>query len=163
MCFQQTHNQGLHQLFWSVLGPLGAAHLLTMFLFLCISVRNTWGQWRALEGRRVSSKRPSRFRDRDKGVAGAEEKNSPIRGHCFCFALQSNRWFRLKLSVNLKTYLISVKEQRTFIGQNWKKATFHSRWTCQSLPDLKRFQDAISPLDPRHHDEHLSRRNLTIQ
>ena len=45
------------------------AHL-TVSLFLCRSGSNTWGQSRALEGRHVSSKSPSRVRDGDKGVAG---------------------------------------------------------------------------------------------
>ena len=37
---------------------------------LCSSGSNAQGEWRALEGRRVSSRNPSRVRDGDKGVAG---------------------------------------------------------------------------------------------
>ena len=46
-----------------------AAHL-TVSLYLCSSGSNARGESRALEGRRVSSKSPSRVRDGDEGVAG---------------------------------------------------------------------------------------------
>ena len=46
-----------------------AAHL-TVSLYLCSSGSNTRGESRAQEGRRVSSKSPSRVRDGDEGVAG---------------------------------------------------------------------------------------------
>ena len=39
-------------------------------LYLCSSGSDARGESRALEGRRVSSKSPSRVRDRDEGVAG---------------------------------------------------------------------------------------------
>ena len=43
---------------------------LTVSLYLCSSGSNARGESRAQEGRRVSSKSPSRVRDRDEGVAG---------------------------------------------------------------------------------------------
>ena len=46
-----------------------AAHLMVS-LYLCSSGSNARGESRAGEGRRVSSKSPSRVRDGDKGVAG---------------------------------------------------------------------------------------------
>ena len=45
------------------------AHL-TVSLYLCSSGSNAWGESRAREGCRVSSKSPSRVRDGDEGVAG---------------------------------------------------------------------------------------------
>ena len=44
------------------------AHLVVS-LFLCSSGSNAWGKSRALEGRLVSSKSPSRVREGDEGVA----------------------------------------------------------------------------------------------
>ena len=43
---------------------------LTVSLYLCSSGSNARGESRAREGRRVSSKSPSRVRDRDEGVVG---------------------------------------------------------------------------------------------
>ena len=43
---------------------------LTVYLFLSTSGSNARGESRALEGRRVSSKSPSRVQDGDEGVAG---------------------------------------------------------------------------------------------
>ena len=70
--FQQMHNQG----FVSVVheGVLGlsrlARHSLTVSVYLCSSGSNAQGELRAREGRSVSSKSPSRVRDRDEEVAG---------------------------------------------------------------------------------------------
>ena len=70
--------------FDGVLGPPApsAAHL-TVSLFLCSSEATYASRLRALEGRRVNSKSPSRVRDGDEGVAGGTEENSvsPMRGH----------------------------------------------------------------------------------
>ena len=43
-------------------------------------------EWRALEGRRVSSKSPSRVRDGDEGVAGRNkrEQRFPNEGSLIC-------------------------------------------------------------------------------
>ena len=56
-----------------VLGQTSAAHL-TVFLYLCSSGSNAWSKLRAFEGRRVSSKSPSRVRDRDDRVAGRNKR-----------------------------------------------------------------------------------------
>ena len=50
-----------------------AAHLMVS-LFLCSSGSNARGVARALEGRRVSSKSPSRVRDGDEGAAGRNRR-----------------------------------------------------------------------------------------
>ena len=56
---------------------LSPAHLMVS-LFLCSSGSNAQGESRALEGCLVSSKSPSRVRDRDEGVArGTKEKCFP--------------------------------------------------------------------------------------
>ena len=52
------YNQGLHQLF------------LTVSWDLCSPGSKAWGQTRALKGRRISSKSPSRVWDGDEEVAG---------------------------------------------------------------------------------------------
>ena len=49
---------------------LPSASHLTVSLYLCSSGSNGRGESRTREGRRVSSKSPSRVRDRDEGVAG---------------------------------------------------------------------------------------------
>ena len=46
---------------------------------LCSSVNNAQGESRALEGRRVSSKSPSRVRDREEGVAGRNGREKHFR------------------------------------------------------------------------------------
>ena len=58
-----------------------AAHLMVS-LYLCSSGSNAQGESRAREARRVSSKSPSRVRDRDEGVAGTNkpEKWFPNEG-----------------------------------------------------------------------------------
>ena len=66
--FQQTHNPGMRQLFLDgVLGPPRLVHF-------CSSGGNARGESRALEGRCVSSKSPSRVRDGDEGVAGRNKR-----------------------------------------------------------------------------------------
>ena len=58
------------------------AHLC---LILCISRRNAQGKSRALEGCHVSSKNPSRVRDRDEEVAGRyKRKIVPDKGSFIC-------------------------------------------------------------------------------
>ena len=47
---------------------------LMVSMYLCSSGSNARGEPRALEGRHVSSKSPSRVRDRDEGVAGTNER-----------------------------------------------------------------------------------------
>ena len=57
--------------FWHCPGTSASiASHLTMSLFLCSSGSNAQGESRALEGRRVSSRGPSRVWDGDQGVAG---------------------------------------------------------------------------------------------
>ena len=55
-------------------GP--SATQLTVSLYLCSSGSNARGKLSALEGRRVSSKSPSKFRDRHKRVAGRKRQKS---------------------------------------------------------------------------------------
>ena len=59
---------------------------LTVSLYLYSSGINAWGESRALEGQRVSSKSPSRVRNRDEGVAGrnGREKRFPDEGSLIC-------------------------------------------------------------------------------
>ena len=62
-----------------------AAHL-TVSLYRCSSGSNARGELRAWEGRRVSSKSPSRVRDGDEGVAGrnVRELCFPDEGSLIC-------------------------------------------------------------------------------
>ena len=55
-------------------------------LYLCSPRSNARGESRALEGRRVSSKSPSRVRVGDKGVAGRNYKEQcfPDEGSLIC-------------------------------------------------------------------------------
>ena len=77
------HNQGLCQLLLTVswTSATSAAHL-TASLYLCSSGSNARGELRALEGRRVSSKKPLSVRDGDEGVDGRNrrEKYFPDEG-----------------------------------------------------------------------------------
>ena len=83
MRFLQTHNQGLCQL---LLTSAPSAPHLTVSLYLCSSGSNARGESRAREGRRVSSKSPSRVRDGDEGVAGRKgrEKYFSDKGSLIC-------------------------------------------------------------------------------
>ena len=54
--------------------PAPSAAHLTVFWYLCSSGSNARGESEALEGYCVSSKGPSRVRDRDKGAAGGGER-----------------------------------------------------------------------------------------
>ena len=72
MRFLQPHYQSLRQLLLTVYRDLCA----TLYLFS--SGSNARGESGANEGRRVSSKSPSRVQDGDEGVAGRNE-----RGQCF--------------------------------------------------------------------------------
>ena len=62
-----------------------ATHLMVS-LYLCSSGSNVPGESRAKEGHRVSSKSPSRVRDRDEGVAGrnGREQCFPDEGSLIC-------------------------------------------------------------------------------
>ena len=49
-------------------------------LYLCSSAINAQGESMALDGRRVSSKSPTRVRDGDEGVAGRNGGEKPDQG-----------------------------------------------------------------------------------
>ena len=83
MHFQQTHNQGLRQLFLTVSLDHGASEApLTVFLYLCRTGSNAQGESRALEGWCASAKSLSRVRDWDEEIAArnGREKYHPWRG-----------------------------------------------------------------------------------
>ena len=88
-----------------------AAHL-RVSLILCSSRSNTQGELRALEGSRVSSKSPSRVRDRDKGVAGRNrrEKYFPYEGSLIYPPGKSMIFYKKgnkKIELVAKPYLVS--------------------------------------------------------
>ena len=72
MRFQQAQNKGLHQLLLTCLAPR-AAHL-KMPLILCSYGNNAQGESRALEGRRVSYKSPSRLQNIYERVDGMNKR-----------------------------------------------------------------------------------------
>ena len=84
MCFQQTHDEGLRQLFLTMFWDHRPKHgtPVTVSLYLCSSGSNARGELRALEGRPNSSKSPSRVQDGGEGVAGrnGREKYFPDEG-----------------------------------------------------------------------------------
>ena len=66
VCFQQTQNQSLQQLFLKVSWDLCPK----LSFCLCSYGGNVRGEVKALEGHHVSSKSPSMVQDGDEGVMG---------------------------------------------------------------------------------------------
>ena len=83
----------------------------TVSLYLCNSESNARGKSRALEGRCVSSKNPSRVRDGDEGVAGRNrrEKHIPAEGSLIC--PQANQLFCTKRKQK-KIELVAQRHRR---------------------------------------------------
>ena len=75
---------------------------LTMSLYLCSSGSNARGKSRAWEGRRVSSKSPSRVRDGDEGVAGrnGREYCFPDEGSLICPPGKSMSFYKKETGKN---------------------------------------------------------------
>ena len=97
---QQMYNQGLRQpVFHGVLGPLRLVWHARQCRCFSRVPSNAWGESRALEGRCVSSKSPSRVWDRDEGGSCWEERKRivfPWRG--------TKKGNRTKNWVNGQTY-----------------------------------------------------------
>ena len=150
MRFQQTHNQGLHQLFlrcpWT--SAPRTAHL-TVSLYLCSFGSNARGESRALEGHSVSSKSPSKVLGRDKGVAGRNkrEKHFPEERSLICppgksmifFQKRKQKFFRLVARPSQPSPLMPASRIRAALSRFWASSPHNRIYWKKTLLNLMKF------------------------